>query len=144
MFPIINISTSRRCMNVLVALMMLTASRAEPHVYYYNGKNLVELRTIEMPNVRHVLLRFFVHSPYEMRDARVDSSDAEMCLPGISLRKKLKLEGRWYVVTWHTRLSTGSTRHTIVLYSCLHKAYNKTFWINVEGSKRIEKLRGVN
>ena len=131
-------------MNALIALLLLAAPPYQPHVYYYNGRNLVELHTIEMPNVAHASFRFFVQSPYEMRDARVDSADAGMCLPQISLRKKLKLDGRWYVVKWGTNLSTGSSMHTIILYSGCRKTYRKTFWINVEGTKRIEKPRGVN
>lgn len=131
-------------MNLLVALLMVTMPLKEPHVYYYNGKNIVSLNVVEMPNARRAVLQFFVHSPYELRNACVDSSDVEMCLPGISLRDKLELKGRWYIISWDARLSVGSSRHVIHLYSCHHKVYDKAFHIDVEGSKRIEKPQGVN
>lgn len=130
-------------MNLLIALIMLAAPPKSPQVYYYNCKKLVELHTIETANVRQATLRFFVDSPYELSDARVDSVNVSMCLPEISVRREMKLRGRWYIIRWHTRLTTGSTRHTIVLYR-RHREYRKTFYVNVEGSERIQKPQGVN
>lgn len=131
-------------MNLLFALLMLTVPSQNPQVYYYNGKNLVDLHVVRMPNAPNAKLLLFVHSPYELRDACIDSSNAELCLPDISLRKEMNLHGRWYIVRRSIRLTVGSSRHVIELYSSRHKAYVRTFRIDVEGSKRIEKPQGVN
>ena len=142
--PYIYIHISRRCMNLLFAFLMLTAPLSSPQVYYYNGKNLVDLKVIRMPNAPRARVRLFVHSPVELRDACIDSSNADMCLPGIPLRRKLKLEGRWYIVRWEAHLSVGSSRHVVKLFNSHHKAYTRTFRIDVEGSKRVRKPQGVN
>lgn len=130
-------------MNLFLALLMLAAPQRAPQVYYYNGSHLVKLRTIETGNIGHTVLRFFVHSPHELRYARVDSSDVSLCLPDDSVRTAMKLEGRWYTIRWYTKLTTGSAKHIVTLYECRHKKFSRTFFINVEGSKRINKPQGV-
>lgn len=130
-------------MNLFLALLMLAAPSKTPRVYYYNGHHLAKLNIIETANTAHTVLRFFVNSPYELRYARVDSSEVSLCLPDSSLRREMKLKGRWYTIRWYTKLSVGSVKHTIVLYRCRHKKFSRTFIINVEGSKRINKPQGV-
>ncbi len=131
-------------MNLLFAFLILASSPKQPQVYHYNGKELVKLHRIEMPNVGRTTFTFFVHSPYELRDAYIDSSEAHVCLPDLSTRKEFKLEGRWYTITWETRLSVGSSGHFIVLRSYRHKEYKEKFFVEVEGTKKMEKPQGVN
>ncbi len=131
-------------MNLVLALMMMAASPKEPQVYYLNGKVLVRLHSVEMPNIRRAKLRLFVNSPYELLDAWIDSSGAETCLPEASLRKDLKLKGRWYTIMWETHLKTGSSEHVIILNFWNHKTFKKKFYINVEGSKQVRKPQGAN
>ena len=136
-------SNPRRRMNLFFALLILASPPKQPQVYYYNGKHLVKLNQVEMPNLRHTALRLFVYSPYELRDARVDSSEVGICLPGISERKRLELEGRWYTIDWETALTVGSSRHFIFLNAYGHRVYKKEFFLNVEGAKKIDKPQGV-
>lgn len=130
-------------MNLLFALLLLTVPLKEPQVYYYNSGRLVALRTITMPNEPRAVLEFFVHSPFELVSATLDSSSVHVCLPAISTRKTLNLEGRWYIIRWSTPLSSGSTGHELGLHSFWHKIFKKFFRIEVEGSKRVEKPQGV-
>lgn len=131
-------------MSLLFALLILTVPPKEPQIYYFNSRRLVPLNEINMPNLGHAVLKFFIHSPYELSDARIDSSDAGICLPDIAQRRRLRLHGRWYTISWNTRLSPGSSSHKIFLFSFRHARYEKTFRINVEGTKRLEKPMGVN
>ncbi len=131
-------------MNLLFVLLVLTSQPRQPQVFYYNGKHLVKLNHIEMPGIRHTTMRIFIYSPYELRDASIDSSEVGLCLPDISVRKDLRLEGRWYIIEWGTDLKVGSTPHTILLNSCRNKVYKEQFFVNVEGTKMIEKPQGVN
>lgn len=130
-------------MNVLIALLMLTVQPKEPHIYYYNSNALVPLSTITMPNERHGMLEFLVHSPFELYGATLDSSIVQVCLPDLSMRKDLKLQGRWYVIWCDASLSTGSSRHEITLYLFRHKNFTKFFRIEIEGTERVEKPQGV-
>jgi hypothetical protein len=130
-------------MNLFFALLILASPPKQPQVFYYNGKHLVKLNQVEMPNVRQAALRLFIYSPYELRYASIDSSEVGMCLPGISVTKKLELEGRWYTIDWQTALTVGSSRHFIFLKAYGHKVYEKEFFLDVEGAKKIEKPQGV-
>ncbi len=130
-------------MKLLFALMVFAAPSKAPQIYYLNGTHLSELHTIETAGAHREALRFFVHSPFELRGARIDTTSVRMCLPEIAVRRQMKLKGRWYTMEWSTQLTTGSTRHMIILY-CRHGEYKKMFYVNVEGSKRILKPQGVN
>jgi hypothetical protein len=131
-------------MNILLTLLVLAAPPKQPQVFYYDGRNLVKPDRIEMPNAGHAVMQFFVHSPYELRGASIDSSDVSVCLPDYSLRKSLKLRGRWYTITWDARLTVGSRRHILVINSYRGQTYRESFFVNVEGTKRMEKPQGVN
>ena len=130
-------------MNVLFALLFLAVPLKEPQVYCYKPGRLVPLGTITMPNEPHGVLEFFVHSPFELCGASLDTSNVQLCLPDISTRKTLKLEGRWYTIRWSTPLSPGSSVHEVALYLFHHKTFRRFFRIEVEGSKQVEKPQGV-
>lgn len=131
-------------MNLVFALLILLGTPKEPQVYYYNGRILSQLKTLEFPNVRNAAVQFFVYSPYELREASVDSTEIPMCLPDHKLTEELKLRGRWYRLIWVTNLTVGSTQHTLYLTSYWGKIHKKNFTVNVEGNKRIDKPQGVN
>jgi hypothetical protein len=131
-------------MNLFFALLILASPPKQPQLFYYNGTHLVKLNQVEMPNIRHAALRLYIYSPYELRYARIDSSNVGMCLPDITERKRLDLEGRWYTIDWETGLTVGSSRHTIFLNAYGHREYKKEFFLDVEGAKKIDKPQGVN
>lgn len=126
-------------MNFIFALFIFLASQSEPHVFFYNGKTLAELNVIAMPNVGSETFKFFVSSQYELRSASMDSSEVGLCLPAKSLMKQLNIKGRWYAITWETKMKVGSNRHTIYLTARSGKIYREKFIINVEGNKKVGK-----
>ena len=130
-------------MNLLFALLLLTVPLKEPQVYYYNSGRLVALRTVTMPNEPRGVLEFFVHSPFELVSATLDSSAVHVCLPDIPERKTLTLEGRWYILRWNTPLKSGSSGHRLILHSFRNGNFKRFFRIEVEGSQKVERHQGV-
>lgn len=130
-------------MNFVIALLVLFSSPKGPEAYYYNGKNLVRLSVIEIPNIDHATFTLLIKSPYELLSAIVDSNDVRMCLPGVSLRKQLRLSGRWYVIKFEMKLKVGSAQHVLCLTSYTGRIHERRFTINVEGSKQLKKPLGV-
>lgn len=140
-------------MNLILALLVLLGTTNEPsegsrqwsgQVFYYDGRTLTQLNTILMPNVGHATLTLFVNSPSELHSARIDSSEAEICLLKTGLMKELKLRGRWYMISWKTDLKVGAAQHTLNITTFSGRTHKKTFSVNVEGSKKQGKPQGVN
>ncbi len=130
-------------MSLVLACLFLFSSPAGPQVYYYNGKSLTKLGVIEEPNIGRAAVTLFIHSPYELINARIDSDEVQMCLPEVPLRNHFKLSGRWYVVVWKTKLTVGGTDHVLCMTSYKGKVHERRFTVDVEGAKRLEKPPGV-
>lgn len=114
------------------------------HAFYYDGRKLKPLDTILMPNIGNTTLTLLVNSPYELRRARIDSSETGLCPPDASMLKKLKLRGRWYMILWKTNLRVGSSQHTLYMETFSGRRHKESFHVNVEGSMKENKPRGAN
>ncbi len=129
-------------MNYFFAFLVLIGAPKGPQIYVLNGATLARLNTILVPNIRRGNFQFFIKSPYELKHARVDSSELSLRLLDRSTVKKMRLRGRWYKLSWDAELKTGSETHTILLTARSGAAFKFDFTVNVEGSKKSKSLRG--
>lgn len=145
-------------MNLIIALLVIIGvtperisqagfseqSGKEPQVFYYDGKSLAKLNAIFVPNVRQERFQFFIKSSHELKFASIDSSEVGMCLVDRATIKTLRLNGRWYRISWESKLKVGSEKHVLFLTALSGTVFRKGFVINVEGTQKPEEPPGVN
>ena len=131
-------------MNLIIASLIIIGAPKAPRIFYYDGKNLSTLDAIFVSNIRQGSFQFFVKSPYELEYASVDSTDVVMYLPDKVTTEKMRLTGRWYRINWESRLRTGSEKHIVFLTARSGSVFKKSFVVNVEGAKKLEKPHGEN
>lgn len=131
-------------MSLVLACLFLFSSPQGPQVYYYNGKSLTKLGIIEKPNIGSAAVTLFIHSPYDLISAKIDSNEVQMCLPETAMRSHFKLSGRWYVIVWKTKLTVGAADHVLCVTSYKGKVHKRRFTVEVEGARRMNKPPGTS
>jgi len=130
-------------MNLIIAALVIIGGFKTPKIFYLEGKDLTELNSIFLPNVRAESFQFFVNSPVELEFSSIDSSSVPMCLVARTIKNELRLKGRWYSINCVMPLKTGSESHMISLFSRSGAVFKKKFTVNVEGTQKVGKQRGV-
>ncbi|HEY9165666.1 MAG TPA: hypothetical protein VIS48_05840 [Candidatus Kryptonia bacterium] len=132
--------------NAVLMFAVLFAPHRGPEFYYFDGKVLSPLYTINLPNLGTADIHLFVKSTVEPLGAVIDSSEIEICIPTLSERNALGLAGsthsgkeRWYKLSCAILLKVGVTRHTVTVTSRAGTKYTREFLIAVEGTKKLER-----
>ena len=117
-----------------------------PKLFYFNGKKLLTLSTIFLPNLGTVDIRLFVYSNVELKGAAIDSNEIPICTPTAGEKVALKMprelrtgSGRWYMLSFRTALHVGVTRHQLETTAFDGERYRRNFSIAVEGAAREKK-----
>jgi len=136
-------------MNFIVAFLVMIGtlpkeinSQKQPRAYYCDGRKLIMLNAIFVPNVRRKSFQFFVKSPYELEQASMDSSKVPIHQVDRTTRRKMRLQGRWYTIKCDIGLRVGSEQHVLFLTARSGTVFKKHFTVSVEGTRRLEKPLG--
>lgn len=124
----------------LLPFILFFSNQKSPQFYYWDGKQLEVLKTVQLPNLGSTTLRFYIKSPCKLEAVSLDSEQSRIYLPDRSDRAKFHLKGRWYVIIWQTRLSVGISHHIIDARTVKGESFIQKFSVAVEGAQKIEHL----